>query len=119
MGAEPLVPIFYVTSQGVAYAPIPRSRALVAEIAHDQRPGSYLLKILDNPDVSPLHRQRLVRQLLSKTYMEAGNMLYAMEVRGEISVGPYTRETAEMKAIQLIEDGKRLGYRFDMILERG
>lgn len=119
MSAGPLVPIFYVTSQGVAYAPIPRSHALVPEISHDRRPGTYSLKILDNEDVSPLFRQRLVRQFLAKTHQEAATMLYALDIRGEISAGPYTRESVEMKAIQLFEDGKRYGYRFDMILERG
>jgi ATP-dependent Clp protease adapter protein ClpS len=119
MSAEPLVPVFYVTSQGVAFAPIPRARALVADVPHDRRPGSYSLRILDNPDISPLYKQRLVRQFLSKTYMEGASMLYAMEKRGSISAGPFTFETAEMKAIQISDDGKRLGYRFQLILERG
>lgn len=118
MKAESLESVFYVSSTGEVYAPIPRDHALVKDVSNKEKPGFYTLTLYEDPAVPKIDKNHILRVFFAKTNIEGFFLPMELEKKGWVSAGPYPREVADSKIAEIGQYGREVGQSFVLVLEK-
>lgn len=124
MGNESLGDIFYVSSKGQVYAPIPRDHSMIIYTARRHifplrpRPSaSYQLSFLD--DGQPIAPKiEAFEVCLGRDEAAALQMGFHLASRGKVTIGGLTFEAAEAKAEDIMTFARHSGQFIDFVLEK-
>ena len=123
MGKASLGDIFYVSSKGEVYAPIPHDHAMIVYTARRHifpirpKPAAYQLTFLRDDMPMPL-KAELFKVCFNRSGAEALQDGLQVARTGRVSFGGLTLETAEAKAEDIIKFAGINGHYADFILEK-